>query len=631
MSDSEDTLVMVGRSIRWWFLPVSLTGLWAVALPASAQILDRLGRGSFGPGLGQETVVAVEGQFTVAAAGNPAGLFVTAKMAPGWHIYSLTQAPGGPIPSKIKLDTSIAYRLRGPFRALSAPEKKQEGIWSDPALVTETHAGSVTWYAPIELASGVDPATLRITGQLYAQACSTGCLMPQDYPFTAVLGKGMPVPEAGTPRGSPDAAGIPPSYPPLNLGELLLKIVFGFLGGLILNLMPCVLPVISLKLLSFVDQAGESRGRVLTLNIWYTLGLLSVFMVLASLAAGIGLGTSFGWGQQFTLPWFKVAMTGLVFVMALSFLGVWEIPIPGFVGRGRAGELQAKEGASGAFFKGVFATILATPCSAPLLGPVFGYLLKQPPLVVYLVFGAVGLGMASPYLLVGAYPTLIRFLPKPGAWMETFKELMAFLLLGTVVYLLSTVTRAYLIPTLTLLVGLWFACWLIGRTPLTAGLQGRLAAWAGGILGAAAVGLFAFTVLFWEPVIPWRPFSPDALAKARAEGRTVMVDFTADWCPNCKFNSRFAIEKRAVLALVEKNGVVPLLADWTDESPAIKKALNDLGANSIPLLAVWPPEGEAIVLKDVVTEGQVIEALTKAGPSRPRTGENEGAVALNPD
>jgi len=624
-------VVMVRRSIRSWFLPVSLTGLWAAALPTSAQILNRLEGGGFGRGPGQEKVVTVEGQFAAATGGSPAGLFVTAKMAPGWHIYSITQAPGGPIPSKIKLDTSIAYRVLGPFRALSPPERKQEGIWADPALITETHQGSATWYAPIEMAPGVDPASLRITGQLYAQACSTGCLMPQDYPFTAVLAKGMPVPEAGAQRGYPDSGGSLPSYPPLKLGELLLKIVFGFLGGLILNLMPCVLPVISLKLLSFVDQAGESRARVLTLNIWYTLGLLSVFMVLASLAAGIGLGTRFGWGQQFTLPWFKVTMIGLVFVMALSFLGVWEIPIPGFVGRGRAGQLQAKEGASGAFFKGVFATILATPCSAPLLGPVFGYLLNQPPLVVYLVFGAVGLGMASPYLLVGAYPTLIRFLPKPGAWMETFQQLMAFLLLGTVVYLLSTVTRAYLIPTLSLLVGLWFACWLIGRTPLTAGVQGRLAAWAGGILGAAAVGLFAFSVLFWQPIIPWRPFSPEALAKARAQGQTVMVDFTADWCPNCKLNSRWAIERRQVLELVEKNRVVPLLADWTDESPVIKKALNDLGANSIPLLAVWPPEGEAIVLKDVVTKTQVIDALTKAGPSRPRPGEDEAAVAMTPD
>jgi suppressor for copper-sensitivity B len=613
--------------------PVSLAGLSTAASPLRAQVLDRLGGGGFpSRGFQPEKVVTVDGQFTVAKDGRPARLFITAKIAPGWHIYSITQPPGGPIPSKIKLDTSIAYRVLGNFQALTPPEKKQEGIWSDPTLITESHHGSVTWYAPIELAPGVEPATLQIRGQVYAQACSTGCIMPQDYPFTAVLGKGMPVPEVGAtghPR-SGSADGSVPTYPPINLGELLLQIGLAFLGGLILNLMPCVLPVISLKLLSFLEQAGEGRARVLALNICYTLGLLSVFMVLATLAAGIGVSSRLAWGQQYTLPWFKVTMISLVFVMALSFLGVWEIPIPGFVGRGQAGKLQAKEGASGAFFKGVFATILATPCSAPLLGPVFGFLLRQSPTVVYLVFGAVGLGMASPYLVVGAAPTLIRFLPKPGPWMDTFKQLMGFLLLGTVVYLFSTTTEAYFIPTLTLLVGLWFACWLIGRTPLGAGLEGQMAAWAGGILGAAAVGVFAFTVLFWEPIIPWQPFSPEALSKARTEGQTVMVDFTADWCPNCKWNSRWAIERRAVLALVEKNRVVPLLADWTDESPVIKQALNELGANSIPVLAIWPPDGEVIVLKDLLTKGQVIDALTKAGPSKPQRGGRVYADATPP-
>ena len=191
---------------------------------------------------------------------------------------------------------------------------------------------------------------------------------------------------------------------------MLTKLAFAFLGGLILNLMPCVLPVISLKILAFLEQAGESRGRVFLLNVWYSAGLLSVFMVLAALAATAG----FAWGEQFTLTWFKVAMTAVVFAMALSFLGVWEIPIPGFVGAGRAGQLQTKEGPSGAFFKGVFATILATPCSGPFLGPVFGYLLKQPPYMAYWIFGAVGLGMASPYLTDRRLPQADPFPPQAG-------------------------------------------------------------------------------------------------------------------------------------------------------------------------------------------------------------------------
>ena len=181
---------------------------------------------------------------------------------------------------------------------------------------------------------------------------------------------------------------------PFDLRVFLVQLAFAFVGGLLLNLMPCVLPVLGLKILAFVQQAGESRGRVFMLNVWYSIGLLSVFMVLAALAAGVGLaaGERLGWGEQFTDISFKITMTALVFVMALSFLGVWEIPIPGFVGTGRAGELQNKEGPTGAFCKGVFTTILATPCSGPFLGPVFGYVLKQPPYMAYCIFGAVGLG-----------------------------------------------------------------------------------------------------------------------------------------------------------------------------------------------------------------------------------------------
>ncbi|MHC4180298.1 MAG: cytochrome c biogenesis protein CcdA, partial [Planctomycetota bacterium] len=393
---------MRGRSLRFWFLAISLAGLSLAASPLSAQLIGQLGGGLGGQGFEQETVVTVEGQFTDPKDGSPAHLFVTAKLAPGWHIYSITQAPGGPKRTKIKLDSSKAYQRVGDFRAVSAPERKREEIWGDPNLVIESHHDSVTWYAPIKLAKNADPASLRITGQVYAQACSTACLMPQDYAFTAVLGEGMEIP--------PDAGDVPRSGQPLDVGRLLMQLGLAFLGGLVLNLMPCVLPVISLKILSFLEQAGESRARVFALNVWYAAGLLSVFMVLALLTASAG----HAWGEQFTLPWFKVSLTCLVFVMALSFLGVWEIPIPGFVGRGQAGRLQAREGASGAFFKGVFATILATPCSGPLLGPLFGFLLDQPTYVIYLIYGTIGLGMAFPYLLIGAYPQLIRFLPKPG-------------------------------------------------------------------------------------------------------------------------------------------------------------------------------------------------------------------------
>lgn len=560
----------------------------------------QLGGSPFGGG-GDENPVTLQAEFTQSQGTTPARLSITATIKAGWHIYSITQAAGGPIKTEIKLSPSNQYKVRGDFKADPKPNVEQKPA-EFPGIDIETHDDKVTWSAPIELASGVEPSDIKIEGTVSFQSCQAdSCRAPQSVPFAATLTKGESKPR--------------PVAPATDKDSLWIHLGWAFLGGLILNLMPCVLPVISLKLFSFLKQGGESRLRVFGLNLCYSAGLLAVFMVLAALAAGAGLS----WGEQFTKAWFKVAMTGLVFAMGLSFLGVWEIPIPGFVGSGRAVELQQKEGAAGAFFKGVFTTILATPCSGPFLGPVFGYLLKQPPHTAYIIFGGVGLGMASPYLVIGAFPKLIGFLPKPGAWMKTLEELMGFLMLATVIYLLTTLSSPYFIPTLTLLLGLWFACWLIGRTSITAGPAKRLAAWATGLGAAALVGWFAFTILFWQPLIKWEHYSPDALAKARAEGKTVMVDFSAEWCLTCKTNIRWSIDTAKVRDLLKTNRVVPMLADWTDESPEIKQALNDLGRNSIPVLAIWPAGGsdEAVIVQsDLLSQADVLAALEQAGPSK---------------
>lgn len=608
--------------------PVLASVVFLAALPALAQLesglpgLPDIGGGSLKKDLTvNKGPVAIEAQFTAPTADKPGRLFVTATIDRGWHIYSITQPTqesGNPTVTKIAAKLPEGVRGIGPFKPSVAPKKQKEpNAYGD--LSIETHDGTVTWYAPIEFAPGVDPKNLKIAGAFSFGACdANSCTPPQDLAFTAALGQGVNVSEAAAPA--------------FDLQSLLVQLASAFLGGLILNLMPCVLPVIGLKILAFVQQAGESRGRVFMLNVWYSIGLLSVFMVLAAFASGVGMasGTRLGWGEQFTDNTFKITMTALVFVMALSFLGIWEIPIPGFVGTRRANDLQNKEGPGGAFCKGVFTTILATPCSGPFLGPVFGYVLKQPPYMAYCIFGAVGLGMASPYLLIGAFPSLIRFLPKPGEWMDTFKQIMGFLLLATVVYLFSLLTSLYVIPTMTLLLGLWFACWWIGRTPLTEPGR-RIVAWCGGTVVAVLLGIFAFTVLLNVPEIPWKPFSQAAVAQAQAEGKTVMVDFTANWCPNCKLNSFRAIETDAVRDLVEANGVVPLLADWTDKSPTIKKALNDLGYNSIPLLAIWPGQSvdnQPIFLPDLLNEAQVLNALQKAGPSKKATDAGEKMMQL---
>ncbi|MGE0608631.1 MAG: thioredoxin family protein [Pirellulales bacterium] len=551
--------------------------------------------------------LTVTAQFSTSVDGAPAQLFITAEIPPGWHTFSIDQPSGGPLKTIITVDKSDQFKLTGEFQSDPAPSVHPPSGFAVP---TREHEGTVTWFAPIEIAAGVDPQDLEIHGSVKSQRCEgeSRCVQRIPFEFTARLGSGVTVSAAaGQPQADPRS--------------LLVMMGFGFIGGIILNLMPCVLPVIGLKIMSFVQQSGKDRGRILKLNLWYTAGVLAVFMVLATLAAGAKLGLTeegLGWGQQFGSTGFNVVMSSVVFVMALSFLGVWDIPIPGFVSSSKANDVAAQEGGVGAFTKGALSTILATPCSAPFLGPVFGFTLTQPPAGIYALFISIGLGMSLPYLVIGAFPSMIRFLPKPGLWMDTFKHIMGFVMLGTVVFLFTFLDKNYLVPTFALLVGLWFACWWIGRAGYTATFGQRVKAWLVGGAVSAVVGVFAFTVLVSQLLLPWKPFSRPLLEALSADGHTVMVDFTANWCLTCKYNLKTAIDVNDVNQLVAENRVVPLLADWTDGSAEIQEELNRLNSNSIPVLAIFPPGriDNPIILRDIVTKSQVLEALKQAGPSK---------------
>ncbi len=367
------------------FLIVSI--VLAAAPPVSAQPLPKpsnSGGNTFGPPSAAAAYpVTVKAQFTTPTAEKQARLFITATIEPEWHVNSITQAPGGPLPTKIEISTPPGVRVVDEFRSSVLPKTvKDPDAYGD--LPLETHQGTVTWYAPINLAADIDPARLRIDGKLTIQACNDSskfCLPPTPIAFAAALGPGIAVPQAAQASGPPPAApasswpAAAPVFDPsaLKIAEndqikqtsMGLAIAMGFLGGLILNIMPCVLPVIGLKLLSFLEQSGHNRWHAFALNVWYSLGLLSVFLVLATLAVTLG----FGWGQLFGFSGFNIALAAVVFAMGLSFLGVWEVPIPGFVGRGKTAELAEQEGFAGAFSKGVLTTILATPCSARFWPP----------------------------------------------------------------------------------------------------------------------------------------------------------------------------------------------------------------------------------------------------------------------
>jgi len=588
-------------------------------------------------GQGKPTVVAVTGadaQTTV----------VVLEATPA-HAAELAAAKGvdGPVTFEVLLPTAIAA---GGAEIVIGFQTCTDTSCDPPTAVRLKATPS--W------ASGTDAGLIEFGPAKYAEAAKKpiavefAALLPPSAPplppggesvggTSASVSSEPPLPPSTT---AISAALAPPEAPVQPAGlSLPMALLSGLLGGLILNLMPCVLPVLGLKLMSFAQQSGKARAEVFRTNLWYCAGVYAVFFALAtaSVAANIGLGSrNLAWGEQFTSSTFNITMVAIVFAFALSFLGVWELPIPGFIGE-KAGHLQSKEGPLGAFLKGVLSTVLATPCSGPFLGPVFGFTLAQPTIVTYSVFGAIATGMALPYILVGLVPGLVKFLPKPGLWMETLKEILGFVMLGTVVFLFTFLKHDFFVPTFALLVGIWAACWWIGKGQEKSGGSVGFGRWVQAAGVAAAIGFASFTFLGpVESIIPWEPFSRARLAELRSSGATVLIDFSADWCMTCKLNLATAIETDKVKAAIESNRVVPLLADWTEESPEIKTMLESLQSKSIPVLAVFPSTrpGEAapepIILRDLITESQVLTALKAAGPSRSGAAAPRSAAAVMP-
>jgi thiol:disulfide interchange protein len=786
--------------------------------------------------------LAVSARIIPAAADRPAALAIAAEIAPGKHVYSLTQPKGGPLPTRIELSPSGHHRLLGPFRADPPPNTRVEQgpVWT--GLEIQEHEGQVAWYAPLELAAGADPATLQIEGTLHAEVCETGgtcepvekqftariakdahlpptiarllaqsagqkpkaetgtyqskasavkftgrlipaavrpgesarieltatlpengriyaladrdarvgtkpvlivvqnaaglmphraatdaaihvddsvpqfgrmqyhegavtwtlrldaprnaspgeypisgligyqaceyggngnniCELPQAVRFEATLNVADKATDGSAPVAFAPAAGysevaaaaatfadflegqssaatatakdrVAESQPALRSSDLYdLELVnieqpersltyyaaLAFLGGIVLNLMPCVLPVIGLKVMSFVEQAHRSRAHALVLNLWFAAGIISVFLLLGVLAVSIGLS----WGGQFGSTTFNVVVAAVVFAMSLSLLGVWEVPIPGFFGRGSLQAAAAQEGPLGAFLKGIVTTILATPCTAPFMASAVGWAITQPAASTLVVFASLGIGMASPYLLVGVYPELLRFLPKPGPWMETFKQLSGFILLGTVVFILSFIEPAAVVPTVALLLGVGLACWMIGRTPLTADFRDRLGAWA---YAGAVVLVFVAVSFGWLYRVAtataesdWQPFSLERLKQVAVDqGRTVIVDFSAEWCINCKVLEQAVLHTEPVEQAIARAGAVTMYADYTNYPPEVDRTIKALGANGVPVIAIFPGHApfKPFVFSGGYTQRDLVDALEKSSAGRPPAGSS---------
>jgi thiol:disulfide interchange protein DsbD len=410
-------------------------------------------------------------------------------------------------------------------------------------------------------------------------------------------------------------------------------LLYAFIGGLILNIMPCVLPVIALKILGFVGESRSDPRHVRKLGLVYALGVLVSFATLAAVVIGVKTaGHRAGWGMQFGSPVFVVCLTTLVMLVALNLFGVFEVTLGGRA-LDAAGGLASKHGAAGAFFNGVLATALATPCTAPILSIALGFAFAQKAPVILLMFLAVGVGLAAPYVVLSWNPAWLKFLPKPGAWMEKFKIAMGFPMLATAVWLFNLAAGSYGKSVLWLgvfLVMVAFAAWIFGEF-VQRGRTRKGVALA--ILLILLIGSYAFALenqLNWRaPItapdttsplkespdgIAWQRWSPEAVAKARSEGRPAIVDFTADWCLTCQVNKKTSIETSSVRAKLKSMNAVALLGDYTHFPENISAELNRFGRAGVPLVLIYPknPATPPIVLPEILTPGIVLDALDRA-------------------
>ncbi len=442
---------------------------------------------------------------------------------------------------------------------------------------------------------------------------------PGDLPATA-SGLGAPAAETAP---APSAAS----------GGLLGALLFAFVGGLILNLMPCVFPVLSMKAASLAGHAHDA-GKTRLQGLVFLMGVVATFLALAGLLLAVRAGgAAVGWGFQLQSPIVIAGLALLMLLVALNMSGVFEI---GTSVQGVGAEASSKDGAAGAFFTGALAVVVAAPCTAPFMAGALGYALTQPPIVALAVFLALALGFAAPFVAVAFIPGLLKLLPRPGAWMDVLKKGLAFPMYGAALWLVwvfsqqgDTIALGQVLVAGVLAA---FGAWLYGLSqarrasgkPAVAstviGLLAVVAALA--LAGSAALAAKPPTAVTAAPGeaptagagLPAEAWSPEKVKELQAQGRPVMVDFTAAWCVTCQVNEKVALSGAKVAEAFKAKNAVYLKADWTNRDPAIAKALADFGRVGVPLYVVYPKNGGApVILPQLLTEGLVIDAIEKAG------------------
>ncbi|MGI4852626.1 MAG: protein-disulfide reductase DsbD family protein [Janthinobacterium lividum] len=467
---------------------------------------------------------------------------------------------------------------------------------------------------PIDLLpDGVRIHLERAPGSKAAPASLHGLLKLTDeenYEIDVPVVPGPPVAvkTASTGVASGSAAGV----------TALSAVAFAFVGGMLLNLMPCVFPVLFLKALSLLQTSTEERSRVRTHGLAYTAGIIASFwLVVAVLLVLRAGGKQFGWGFQLQSPGFVAVLAAFLFFFALSLAGMFDF---GLSLTSAGGSLAQKGGYSGSFFTGVLATVVATPCVGPFMGAAIGFALAQPAIVTFMVFTSLALGLAAPYMLLSLQPSWVKLLPRPGAWMQVLKQVTALPLFATVIWLVYVygalfqgggdpaegITRmAWLLAGLMLIA---IAAWTLGRWPARRG-----STLAAVILAVCAIALPLSAARKSVSATVWQPFSAEAVKQARASGKAVFVDFTAAWCLSCQVNERVVLKSSDVQREFATGNVVPMRADWTQYDEKITAALQAVGRSGVPTYIIYPanPTAAPDVLPELLSKPVVLDAMKK--------------------
>jgi thiol:disulfide interchange protein DsbD len=491
--------------------------------------------------------------------------------------------------------------------------KKDASLKANPAQlkgVLELSGGRN--YEIVALPPGVKAAPVEqgTAGSTLSEQQASGAKAPAYQP--------APSNEAGHSSAGPGSAGF--------WTGLMRVTGLAFLGGLLLNLMPCVFPVLFLKGLGLVHSGHGELHKLRAHGLVYAAGILVSFWALVAVLLGLrAAGATLGWGFQFQSPVFLALMAGLLFFLGLSLAGQFEI---GLTLTSAGGSLAQKQGYTGSFFTGVLAVVVATPCTAPFMGAAIGYALAQSAAVTFAVFTALALGLAAPYVALTLQPAWTRLLPKPGAWMDVLRQAVAVPIFATVIWLAWVLAAAYGAGVLAALLAsfllLAIAGWFLGRWPAkrwSAAVAGlillfviALAVFGQRLVGdaRASIGPTGKTGLDSAAAGAWEPWSPQLLAAYQSQGRPVFVDFTAAWCLSCQVNERVALNQPQVKQAFQAANVALLRADWTRHDEAITQALTALGRSGVPAYALYAPgQSEPQMLPEVLTPGIVTDAIEK--------------------